>query len=102
MKSESMPTIQAETFLKQIASGKTHPVYFFYGDEYYLMEETLKKATAKIVSKEVRDFNYDLLYGEEVTGDAVINIATSFPMIDRKSTRLNSSHIPLSRMPSSA
>lgn len=76
-----MPTIQAETFLKQIASGKTHPVYFFYGDEYYLMEETLKKATAKIVSKEVRDFNYDLLYGEEVTGDAVINIATSFPMM---------------------
>ena len=28
--------------------------------------------------------------------------ATSVPSIDRKSTRLNSSHIPLSRMPSSA
>ena len=27
---------------------------------------------------------------------------TDFPVTDRKSTRLNSSHIPLSRMPSSA
>ena len=31
--------------------------------------------------------------GKRVTGDT---------MLDRKSTRLNSSHIPLSRMPSSA
>ena len=29
-------------------------------------------------------------------------VPSLFPFIDRKSTRLNSSHIPLSRMPSSA
>ena len=29
-------------------------------------------------------------------------LMTDFPTADRKSTRLNSSHIPLSRMPSSA
>ena len=38
--------------------------------------------------------------------NAVTGIATAYmdsiPMVDRKSTRLNSSHIPLSRMPSSA
>ena len=33
---------------------------------------------------------------------AVFLVLTAFMMQDRKSTRLNSSHIPLSRMPSSA
>ena len=33
---------------------------------------------------------------------AVMNTLTVFTAVDRKSTRLNSSHIPLSRMPSSA
>ena len=32
----------------------------------------------------------------------IINFAHGAALIDRKSTRLNSSHIPLSRMPSSA
>ena len=32
----------------------------------------------------------------------VARMATIASMLDRKSTRLNSSHIPLSRMPSSA
>ena len=31
-----------------------------------------------------------------------IGVTTALSQIDRKSTRLNSSHIPLSRMPSSA
>ena len=31
-----------------------------------------------------------------------VAISLGWPLIDRKSTRLNSSHIPLSRMPSSA
>ena len=39
--------------------------------------------------------------GEAGTGD-VSNATTHMRKIDRKSTRLNSSHIPLSRMPSSA
>ena len=33
---------------------------------------------------------------------AVLMIKSKFNALDRKSTRLNSSHIPLSRMPSSA
>ena len=32
---------------------------------------------------------------------ALLNEAEGSPIADRKSTRLNSSHIPLSRMPSS-
>lgn len=79
-----MATIQPETFRKNIQSGKIEPVYLFYGSENYLIEISLKEITKKLVSNEVKDFNYDLLYGEEVTADAIINIATSFPMMAEK------------------
>ena len=43
------------------------------------------------------DFSWDVdLYAE------LLKVAGGKERIDRKSTRLNSSHIPLSRMPSSA
>ena len=44
----------------------------------------------------------DLAGGVSITYQAVDENPTSEEMSDRKSTRLNSSHIPLSRMPSSA
>ena len=43
------------------------------------------------------DVNVQLAF---VESDTLMNVTETF--IDRKSTRLNSSHIPLSRMPSSA
>ena len=39
---------------------------------------------------------------EEINNNSTIEITIKANSIDRKSTRLNSSHIPLSRMPSSA
>ena len=38
----------------------------------------------------------------EAEGAAGVFVGETFVVEDRKSTRLNSSHIPLSRMPSSA
>ena len=54
--------------------------------------------TVRTLRRKLRDYkDEDFLL---LTGDPVaIGLACS---IDRKSTRLNSSHIPLSRMPSSA
>ena len=40
--------------------------------------------------------------GNAVFGDGTTDTVTGLTTLDRKSTRLNSSHIPLSRMPSSA
>ncbi|NOY77907.1 MAG: DNA polymerase III subunit delta [Calditrichaeota bacterium] len=80
----SMAIIQPETFQKHLQSGKIEPVYLFYGSEDYLIKGSLKQITDKLISKEVRDFNYDLLYGEEVTGETIIGIATSFPMMAQR------------------
>ena len=60
---------------------------------------------AKFVGAEVRDGgSTEGEYGDthEIQFLVVTTDRGTFSMADRKSTRLNSSHIPLSRMPSSA
>ena len=52
-----------------------------------------KAAVAAVIGGEERDLSSQLAAGDRV---AIVTAE------DRKSTRLNSSHIPLSRMPSSA
>ncbi len=48
------------------------------------MERALKLAIEKIVPENTRDFNLDLLYGEEVPGERIIQIATAIPMMAKK------------------
>ena len=59
--------------------------------------DLLEEAVRNI--REDRDLTYELI--NELRSDIISN-RVSHKEIDRKSTRLNSSHIPLSRMPSSA
>ena len=42
------------------------------------------------------------VHAEPASTESIENLLTAAKAEDRKSTRLNSSHIPLSRMPSSA
>ena len=51
----------------------------------------------------VSDIKYDYTGGNDTISILVFNATNVVDkLVDRKSTRLNSSHIPLSRMPSSA
>ncbi len=79
-----MAALTPETFKKELKSGKLKPVYFFYGEEYFLMERALKQAIEKIVPASTRDFNLDLLYAEEIPAERIIQIATAIPMMARK------------------
>jgi len=66
--------------LKELRSGKVRPVYFFSGDEDFFLDQ-LQEAALALVPKEQRDFNYDLLYGQEVSVENVLGIARSYPMM---------------------
>jgi len=70
-----------ETFLKNLAAGKTAPIYFFFGEENFLLEEAIDKILNKYVTPGTAHFNRDILYAEEVTGAQIVNIATSYPMM---------------------
>ena len=63
--------------------------------------ESVKRADAAV--KTMHDFTSpEVLYKELINSVLKYHPSTDISMIDRKSTRLNSSHITRSRMPSSA
>ena len=71
------------------------------GDVFYLHSRLLERA-AKLSDERGAGSLTALPVIETQANDVSAYIPTNVISIDRKSTRLNSSHIPLSRMPSSA
>ncbi len=64
---------------KEIAS-----VYLFSGDETYLKEEAIRKITQILITDAYREFNYDLVYADEVGAKEIINKAASLPFLSDK------------------
>ncbi len=74
-----------KTVKYNIKDNKIDPVYFFFGDEDYLIDNLIKLIKEKVVDPQTKDFNYDYLYGDEVNGNDIINLITSLPMMtDRR------------------
>lgn len=56
------------------------PIYYFYGDERFFIDR-LQGEVAALIPDEQKDFNYDLLYGGEVTPEGVLGMVRSYPMM---------------------
>lgn len=65
---------------RELTSGLIKPVYYFYGDETYLMEREMKRLIADLVPSDVADFNLDILYGSERKGGEIAATAQTLPM----------------------
>ncbi len=70
-----------QDFIKEILAGKFVPVYFFYGDEIYFIDEGVGKIESKFVSSSSANFNRDVFYGEEADAAQIVNTAFSIPMM---------------------
>ncbi len=70
--------------VKQIRTGKLHPVYVLSGDEIFFTDRIQDELLAHIPA-DLRDFNLDILYGNETDISKVIEVSRSFPMMsDRR------------------
>ena len=72
--------MKPEELRRALAEGAVKPVYYFYGDETYLMERELKRFIAALVPKDVADFNLDILYGADRKGQEIASAAQTLPM----------------------
>lgn len=68
---------------QEITSGNLKPVYYLFGEEDFYLDQLLEKFSA-ILPPHEKDFNFDLLYGQDVTPAKVLGIARSFPMMAEK------------------
>ncbi len=66
--------------LNELKSEQRKPVYYFCGEEEFFLDR-LEKATESLIPEQNRDFNFDLLYGRDITPEKLLSIIRSFPMM---------------------
>lgn len=66
--------------LDELKSGERKPIYFFYGEEEFFLDR-LQDVVESLVPADQKDFNFDLLYGRDVTPERVLSIIRSYPMM---------------------
>ena len=66
---------------KEWAGGRFAAVYFLHGEDDFQIESAVNACIRLALEPESHDFNFDLLYGNEIDGARIIQLATAFPMI---------------------
>ncbi len=69
-----------QTVVSHHQNGGLKPVYFLYGKEEFYIDRLVDNFSS-ILAPHEKDFNFDLLYGQDVTPAKVLGIARSFPMM---------------------
>ncbi len=76
---------QPNDILDEIKRGKISPIYLFYGDETYLIENTIENIIEIIIPKSASQFNLDIFSSPDVSVDEIISIAETYPILaDRR------------------
>lgn len=70
---------------RQISSGKIASLYFFYGEEQFLLENKIKSIKKRLIDKDFEEFNYAKLDGKKIAFSEIENQLLSVPvMSDRR------------------
>jgi DNA polymerase-3 subunit delta len=82
--------LQPDDVLKAAKKGQVAPYYLFYGPGEFRMERVLAILKTMLVPEAARDFNLEVLYGDDKVGDQpiepeqIINKASSLPFIAQR------------------
>jgi DNA polymerase-3 subunit delta len=70
-----------QQYLTAFKHGNLKPVYLFYGEERYLIDDLQKRIVDSALQPGERDFNLDVFYGSETDGPAVVAACAAYPMM---------------------
>lgn len=71
------------SFLNSLKSDNRLPIYIIAGEEDFFVNRALSYAKT-IIPEELRDFNYTLLYGEDISIEKLIIAVREYPMMAEK------------------
>lgn len=69
-----------EDVVREIMSGKFHPVYCLMGEEDYYIDRICDLLIDKLLTSDEQAFNLFTFYGTEATADDVVSATRGFPM----------------------
>ncbi len=74
-----------ENVLRQLEKGTLSPVYLFYGESEFRLEQLLNRIRETFIPESVRDFNLQIFYGDEARNrpGEIIDAARAFPFMSQ-------------------
>ncbi|MFN3134078.1 MAG: DNA polymerase III subunit delta [Candidatus Kryptonium sp.] len=60
------------------------PIYVFYGNEDFLIEESIKTVVENAIADGLREFNFDVVYGNEIDIQGLLSLLLLLPVMSRK------------------
>ncbi|MGA2958498.1 MAG: DNA polymerase III subunit delta, partial [Thermodesulfobacteriota bacterium] len=72
--------MNSQEFFREIQRGKLLPLYYFWGPEKWLVEDALKKIEEKALDPATREFNREVMDGEEEAAETIVASLQVFPI----------------------
>lgn len=70
--------------IRSLKQGKILPLYLFFGEEEFLIEEAVDLIFKAVVDPAAKDFNYNLIYCRDTAASEVVNLAQTLPFLCEK------------------
>lgn len=71
-------------FIKTLKSNDLKPVYLFHGEEYYLIDDLIKRVKKAYIDDRFETLNYTVLEGKDTSFDKLINACETLPFMSEK------------------
>ncbi|UXR64066.1 DNA polymerase III subunit delta [Bdellovibrio bacteriovorus] len=76
-----MALIDAQKFYRDLEKGQTAPLYFLFGEEPYLLNQSVERFKYAVLTEGAVDFNYSLFYASDADVVSVRDAVETLPMM---------------------
>lgn len=76
-----MALIDAQKFYRDLEKGQTAPLYFLFGEEPYLLNQSVERFKYAVLTEGAVDFNYSLFYASDADVVVVRDAVETLPMM---------------------
>ena len=73
-----------DELIRDLRKGRILPVYLFFGDEQYLVQEAVDLITEKTVDAAARDFNLAAVYCKATPAAEIVNLCQTLPFLSER------------------
>lgn len=79
-----MALIDAQKFYRDLEKGDLSPLYFIFGEEPYLLNQSVERFKFAVLTEGAIDFNYSLFYASDADVSSIRDAVETLPMMARQ------------------
>jgi DNA polymerase III subunit delta len=76
--------IKYQQLISDLKQGRILPLYLFFGEEEFLIQEALDLIVEKVVDPGTRDFNFNIVYCRDTGASGIVNLAQTLPLMSER------------------